>query len=249
MKVLARWSAQTTLMTATIISAWGVNSLQALALTEEQVLQKLGPITVFTVTNSEGAPLVVSVPVEEGEPLEVAGAFMSQGDAEAFVERLQTENPNLENQVQVMPASLAEVYQLDFQFEGEADDIDFIFIPVEEQAANAQPLLQPGQTLQGVPLFVARGGEQGGYLTIQQDGQQAVPFFFEYEQVQRIANDFQQTNPDQADTVVIQVVPLDGVINTLRTQDTPGLENIVLVPSREGLEYLQELQQQQQQPQ
>ena len=87
MKVLARWSAQITLMTAAIISAWGVNSLQALALTEEQVLQKLGPITVFTVTNSEGAPLVVSVPVEEGEPLEVAGAFMSQGDAEAFVER------------------------------------------------------------------------------------------------------------------------------------------------------------------
>ncbi|MEO0537617.1 MAG: Tic22 family protein [Cyanobacteria bacterium P01_A01_bin.123] len=246
MKKLAHWSARITLVTTAIASALGMTGIQAFALTEEEVLQKLAPVTVFTVTNAEGAPLVVSVPIEEGEPLEVAGAFMSQGDAEAFVARLQEENPELNDQVQVMPASLAEVYQLDFQFEGEADDIDFIFIPVEEQAQTAQTLLESDQELQGVPMFVARGGEQGGYLTIERDGEQAVPFFFEYEQVQQIANDFQAANPEQADTVEIQVVPLEGVINTLRTQDEPGLESIVLIPSREGLEYLQQLRQQQQ---
>lgn len=246
MNELVRQSARITLITAAVVSIWGAAGLPAFALTEEEVLQKLAPVTVFTVTNAEGSPLVVAVPVEEGEPLEVAGAFMSQGDAEAFLERLQAEDPSLTDQVQVTPASLAEVYQLDFQFEGEADDIDFIFIPVEAQAQNAQTLLESDQELQGVPLFVARGGEQGGYLTIEREGEQAVPFFFDYEQVQQIANEFQAANPDQADTVEIQVVPLEGMINTLRTQDDPGLESVVLIPSREGLEYLQQLQQQQQ---
>lgn len=247
MKLFAHWGTQITLMTTVLIGTLGMSTPPSLALPEEEVLQKLAPVIIFMVTNNEGAPVIVSVPVEGDEPAEVAGAFMSRSDAESLATQLRQESPNIADQVQITPTSLAEVYQLEFANEGQDNDIDFVFIPVQEQVVNAGDLLG-GDELRGVPLFVARGGPNRGYLTIEQENRpQAVPFYFEYEQAQALADRFKAANPELADTVVIQVLLLEGIINTLRTEDDPQLSNIVLVPSQESLGYLQQIRQQQQQ--
>ncbi|MEM6426053.1 MAG: hypothetical protein AAF728_12980, partial [Cyanobacteria bacterium P01_D01_bin.128] len=53
---------------------------------------------------------------------------------------------------------------------------------------------------------------------------------------------FKVQNPDQADTVQIEVIRLADVINTLQTTDNQNLTNIVLVPTQETLELLREAQ-------
>jgi hypothetical protein len=240
MKSLVRWSATLGLVGTTLLGSFFGGNLRALALTEQQVMEKLQTVPVFTVTDGEGSPLVASIPNQNNQNEAVAGVFISQRDAEAFVERLKREKPELGNQVRVVPVSLAEVYQLDQQSQNQPNGLDFAYIPVQQQVQSAQQLLGQGQEFRGVPLFVAQGGQQGGYLTIQQEGQQVIPFFFDKEQLQNLVNRFKEQQPNLASSVQIQVVPLEGIINTLQTQDNPQLEQILLIPSQESLQFLRQ---------
>jgi nickel transport protein len=240
MKSLVRWSATLGLVGTTLLGSFFGGNLRALALTEQQVMEKLQTVPVFTVTDGEGSPLVASIPNQNNQNEAVAGVFISQRDAEAFVERLKREKPELGNQVRVVPVSLAEVYQLDQQSQNQPNGLDFAYIPVQQQVQSAQQLLGQGQEFRGVPLFVAKGGQEGGYLTIQQEGQQVIPFFFDKEQLQNLVNRFKEQQPNLASSVQIQVVPLEGIINTLQTQDNPQLEQILLIPSQESLQFLRQ---------
>jgi nickel transport protein len=240
MKSLVRWSATLGLVGTTLLGSFFGGNLRALALTEQQVMEKLQTVPVFTVTDGEGSPLVASIPSQNNQNEAVAGVFISQRDAEAFVERLKREKPELGNQVRVVPVSLAEVYQLDQQSQNQPNGLDFAYIPVQQQVQSAQQLLGQGQEFRGVPLFVAKGGQQGGYLTIQQEGQSVIPFFFDKEQLQNLVNRFKEQQPNLASSVQIQVVPLEGIINTLQTQDNPQLEQILLIPSQESLQFLRQ---------
>ncbi|HBB33457.1 MAG TPA: hypothetical protein DDZ80_16770 [Cyanobacteria bacterium UBA8803] len=248
MKSLIRWSTTLGLLGTTLFGSFLTGNLQALALTEQEVMQKLQPVPVFTITDAQGSPLVASVPQQNNQEASVAGVFISRRDAQAFVERLKKENPNLGNQVQVVPVSLGEVYQLDKQNNTQPNGLDFAFIPAEQQVQLAEALMnqngQQGQRFQGVPLFVARGGENKGYLTIQQNGQQVIPFFFDKGQLQGMIERFKQQQPNLSSTVEIQVVPLEGVIQTLQSENNPQLNSIVLVPSQESIEFLRSLSQQ-----
>lgn len=253
MKSLVRLSAILGLVGSALIGSFCTENLRALALTEDQVVQKLRSVPVFTVTDAQGSPLVASVPQGQGQnqnqTVSVAGVFISQRDAQSFVERLKTENPALGRTVQVVPVSLGEVYQLDRENQNKPQGLDFAFIPVQQQVQSAQALMtQSGQQFQGTPLFVAKGGQDQGYLTIQQNGQQVIPFFFEKEQLQGLVDRFKQQQPNMASTVKVEAVTLEGVIQTLQTSNNEQLNNIVLVPSRESLEFLRAIQSSQQAP-
>ena len=87
MKSLVSLSATIGLIGSTVLGALVAGGLQVLALTPEQIIQKLRPIPVFTIADAKGAPLVASPPNgEKGGP--VAGVFISQKDANAFLENL-----------------------------------------------------------------------------------------------------------------------------------------------------------------
>ena len=247
MKSLVRWSATVGLVGSALLGSFCTDNLQALALTEDQVVQKLQSVPVFTVTDAQGSPLVASIPKgqNQNQTTAVAGVFISQKDAQAFVERLKTEKPDLAKTVQVVPVSLAEVYKLKKENENKPDGLNFAFIPVQQQVQSAQTLMgqtgQQAQQFQGTPLFVARGGQEQGYLTIQQNGQSVIPFCFDKEQLQGMVDRFKQQKPELASTIKIEVVPLEGVIQTLQTSNNDQLNNIVLVPSQESLAFLRSL--------
>ena len=91
---------------------------------------------------------------------------ITQEDAEQFVVGLETSNPELASQVQVVPVSLADVYQLDLP----EDDLEFAFVPEDEAVADASSsaVANGAEYEGGVPLFAARGGENNGYLTVEE---------------------------------------------------------------------------------
>ena len=246
MKSLLRWSTTLSLVGSTVLGTW-FGSTEALALPAEQVVQKLRPVPVFTVADEQGAPLVAS-----GENnAKVAGVFISRQDAQEFVQRLQTEKPELGSKVQVVPVSLGEVYQLAQSSETQQEGLNFTYVPMQEEVDEAKQLLVAnGQEYQGgVPLFVAKGGEEDGYLMIEQNNQQVIPFFFEKEQLQQLIERFKEQKPELASTIKVEVVVLEGMISTLQESDNELLNKIVLVPSAESIEFLRSAAQQQNQNQ
>ncbi len=236
MKSLVRWSATLGLIGSALLGSWFSQNPEALALPEDQIIEKLKPVPVFTIADQDGSPLIAS----GDDNSKVAGVFMSQQDANNFVERLKNENPELADKVQVTPVSLGEVYQLAQKNEAQANGLNFAYVPVQTEVELAKKLLsENGQEYQGgVPLFVAKGGSEGGYLTIEQNTQQVIPFFFEKKQLEQMVERFKQEKPDLASTVKIEVVPLESVIATLQNSDNEMLNKIVLWPSRESLEFL-----------
>lgn len=250
MKSLVRWSATAGLIGTTLAGTFLAGTLQVLALTQEQILQKLRPIPVFTIANSQGAPLVASPPQgQKGNP--VAGVFITQQDAQAFLDGLKTKNPELVKNVRVVPVSLAEVYQLNIANKDKKDKLDFAFVPSRQQVDTAQTLLKQSgdkNAFSGTPLFVARGGPEKGYLTIQQGNEQVIPMFFKKEDLQNLMDRFKQQDPKVASTLEVQVLNLEGVIEVMRTKNDPQLNQIVLIPPKESLEFIRSQMGNKQQP-
>lgn len=245
MKSLIRWGAKVGIVGTAIVGSWFAQNLAALGLPQAEILKKLTPVPVFTIADSQGAPLVAS----EKDGKKVAGIFISQDDAKKFVANLKTKNPQLANQVKVLPISLAEIYKISQENAQKKDGLNFAFVPVQSQVELAKKVANNnGQTPKyngGVPLFVARVGEQGYLQSMGQDKKPVIPFFFEKSQLQKIVERFKKEKPELASTVKIEVVPLEGMINTLEKKEDRVLNQILLVPSSESLEFLRQQQSQQ----
>lgn len=249
MKKLLRWGAMLSLLTSTVVGTSWLGNLRAIALPEAEIIKKLVPVPVFTITNAEGSPLLASLTDENNNTSSVAGVFISKEDADKFVQQLLNQNnPNL-NDVQVTPVSLAEVYQMEQESQNNPEQpVEFDYVPIESEVQSALQVLEdngePTDKFNGVPLFLATGGAENGYLTIQQGGNQIIPLFFQKEQLDNMLGRLGATQPDLAASVEIKVVNLQGVINLLRNSDDQQLNQIVLVPPRESIEYIRRLQNQ-----
>lgn len=248
-KAFVRWGAVLGLVGGAMLVPL-VAGVRVLALPDDQIVQKLRPIPVFAIADAQGAPLVASS-TEGQNKTPVAGVFISQRDAQAFLDGLKTKNPELAKNVRVVPVSLGEVYQLERTNKSKPDRLDFAFVPMQQQVDSAVALLkQGGQSnaqFNGVPLFLARGGQEKGYLTIQRKNpqgkdEQVIPVFFKKEELQNMLERFKQQQPNLASTIEIQVVNLEGVIETLQKSDNPQLGQIVLIPPQESLEFVRSLQ-------
>jgi hypothetical protein len=224
-----------------VVSTLLASGLRALALTDEQIAERLRNVPVFTITDSDGSPLVSTPEAGEGPP--VAGIFINPADAQAFLDDLRQENPELASSVNVVPVSLAEVYQLALAGQASEQRLEFAFIPNQDDVENAITIQQQetGEdvtSFEGVPLFIARSSTDGetGYLTIQQGNEQVIPMFFDKNDLQAMIQQLEQVQPDLAPTVSVQVINLEGLITTLENSDNPELERILLIPSEDALE-------------
>lgn len=220
------------LVMATILTCWLSQGTKLLALPQAEIVEKLKPIPVFTVADSQGAPLVAT----NEDNVKVAGVFISKQDANNFVNKLKQENPELGKQVQVVPVSLSEIYEISQESAKQKDGVNFAYVPTKAQVDQAKKISTEYQG--GVPLFVARAGDDQGYLTIKQNEREVIPFFFEQNQVSKLVESFKQAQPDLASKVVIEVVPLEGVLAALQEGNDEMLKKIVFWPSQESLEFL-----------
>ena len=245
MKSMIHWSTTLGLVGGAIMGSSVIGSMPVMALPQEQIVQKLGPVPVFTITDNKGAPLVASVPNSK-EKGSLAGVFINQKDALAFVEQLKTKNPQLAKTVRVVPVSLGEIYKLDQANQNKPNSLNVAYVPSKQQVTAALALLkQSGQKVNqfnGTPLFVAKAGKEKGYLTIKQANQQVIPFFFNKEELQTMLERFKKQQPNLASTIEIQVVNLEGVLKTLQTGNDQQLNQIMLIPPRESIQFVRSLQ-------
>lgn len=241
MKSIRRFGVTLGLIGSMVVLPALTGIMSALALPQNAIVEKLQNVPVFTITDAQGAPLTALVP-EGDKQTTVAGVFISQQDAQAFIEKLKSKNPQLAQSVKVVPVSLAEVYQMEQKQENGEDALEIAYVPKQQQVSSALELLrQQGQQVNqfnGVPMFIATGGDEKGYLTIEREGQQIIPIFFNQEDLQGMISRLQ---PEVAQQVKIKVVDLESVIDTLQTSDDPQLNSVVLIPPRETLEYLKTL--------
>nr|WP_049858464.1 Tic22 family protein [Gloeothece citriformis] len=235
MKSIFRWSAALGLVSSTLLTPWLGGNFKALALPEQQIIERLQAVPVFTLADDKGVPLVAVVENDQ----KVTGVFISQEDAKAFLEQLKKDNPQVAEKVKVQPVSLGQVYKLQ-NSQKEPDGLIVSYVPDETEVESAKKLLsESGKEYQGgVPLFVAKAGEDQGYLTINQNNQQVIPMFFEKASVTAMVEQFKKQKPDLASTVKIEVIPLESVIETLESSDDQMLNKIVLVPSQETMNFI-----------
>jgi hypothetical protein len=211
-------------------------TLKVLALPTDEVIKLLQGVPVFTIADAQGAPLVAM-----DNNRKVTGIFVSQQEAQKFFQQLKKDKPDIASKVTVQPVSLGEVYKLAIANAGKPDALNFAYVPVPTEVAIATKLLTAaGQKYQGgVPLYVARGGKEQGYLTIQQNNEQIIPFFFEQKQIQEMVDRFKKEKPELASTIKIDVVALENVMGTLQSSDDKMLKSIRLVPTEESLKFIQ----------
>lgn len=240
MKGIGRWGLTLALVSSTILGSTFFQIKTAIALPPEQIIEKLKPVPVFTITDDQGAPLIASQ--DNGQ--KIAGVFISQTDAESFVDKLQKDKPDIGKKVKVVPVSLGEVYQLSEQNKKDKNGLEFAYVPMQSEVDIAkQVLTQAGQQYKGgVPLFVAKAGDKQGYLTIEKDNQQLIPFFFEQQELQKMVERLKQQKPDLAATIKIEVIPLESIIATLEESNDQSLQKIVLIPTKESVDFLRSKQ-------
>lgn len=247
MKALIRWGKTAGLIGGAVACSLLAGGLEALALTQEQIIEKLAAVPVFTITDAQGSPLVASPQNGEGQGA-VAGVFLSQEDAQSFLNRVTQQDPEVAGNVQVTPVSLGQVYQLAQRSSQENAGLQFAYFADDAQIQSAVQLLQSsGQDISveqfnGVPLFLARSTADGGYLTVTSEDQQVIPVYFEREGLQRLLDRVEQQQSDLAGNVEIQVVSLQGVIATMESSENPDLEQIMLIPPADSVEYIRSLQ-------
>ncbi|OCQ92659.1 hypothetical protein BCD64_07845 [Nostoc sp. MBR 210] len=252
MKALVRWGATLGLIGSTLLGTVFVGNVPVLALSEQQIKEKLDSVPVYLITNDKGLPLSRPLPEnQDGKKLggSVTGVYLSRQEAQAFINQLRTTNANdpkmaeIVKNLQVTAVPLGIIYQQLQQTKNQPNRLVFAFKPVDQDVKGALELLnQSGQKVdqfRSVPIFAVRFAPDQGYVPIKltNDKEQVVPLFVSKQDAQGLLNQVKPKYP-KAD---IQVIDIDGVIKTLQDKNEDWLKQVVLVPSQESREYIRTL--------
>jgi hypothetical protein len=224
------------LISGSLLGGGLVMPLPAEALGEEAIVDKLEQVPVFIILNSDGQPLTAAAEVNNQE-IKVPVVFIDGEAAEEFLTRAREEDPS----AQVALVDLGTLYQETVLSSNE--QVPLLYLPIGDELDAA---LQLESNFQGVPLFIARQGAEGPYLTINQDGQASLPMFFSRNDLQTLLNRYRETNAEAASQIVIQVLSLEWLLATMASSNDPALdaqlEQVRLFPSTEVLNYIRSQQ-------
>ncbi|WLT38943.1 hypothetical protein NON20_04230 [Synechocystis sp. B12] len=98
---------------------------------------------VFTIVDAQGAPLVAVGNDNE----KVTGVFISQQEANGFLQELKKQKPDVGSQVSVQPVSLGEVVKIAQANANQTDPLGFAYVPIPAQVQAAQQM--PNSEYQG----------------------------------------------------------------------------------------------------
>ena len=229
-------------------------TLKAEALTEVQVLERLGSIPIFTITDDKGSPLLGSVPQQPNtkpDDSQVLFFFLGPDEAQSMLDQVQKSNPEVGKKAQIIVRSMSDALQLIRQ--NKDKKVVFQFRPAKASVDSTRTIL----TAQGVaadkiqipvvPVFFAIGGAANnqGLLTmsIDQNGkkEQVVPFFLDKSDLQNLLDRASKDQPEITKVTKIQVTSLFDVMGSMVSKDNkpnPEVDSFQFVPSRTSFEYI-----------
>lgn len=253
MKSLIRWGTTLGLVGSTVLATVTSSISSAIALSEQQITQKLSAIPVWMVTNPQGLPLSRPLAEKNGKKTggSVTGVYMSKQEAQAFINDLQkvkNKDPKMTQMVkslQVTTVPLGVIFQQVQQTKNQPNRLLFAFKPADKEVKAAMNLLkkngQQVKEFKSVPVFITRFAPDKSYVPIKlgdkKSEQEVVPLFFSMQDAQNLLNQVKPKFP-KAD---IQVVDVDGILNTLQEKDDPWLQKVVFFPNAEARDYIQKL--------
>ncbi|MGF1538409.1 MAG: Tic22 family protein [Elainellaceae cyanobacterium] len=217
------------------------------ALTEEQVIDHLRSVPVYTIATSNGL-VVFSDRVEAEEDTgPVALVFINRDDAEQFLSSNQNSDVNLPADSRVELGSLGGMYEYAISVQDPENPIEFEHIPSPDERQSAVEVLQDQLERQGedpsevnrflgVPLFFACRGDNNCFTT----------FFFSFDEFQSEFQSFvdrvSEENSQVAQELEPSVISLESYIRLLleETEDVEDLAQFRLVPSIETRQEVQE---------
>jgi len=252
-KSLVQWGSRLSLMGTLLLSPVVGLSLMpsaAIAIPEAQIERKLQGIPVYAISDEEGVLLTVSVPRDREKPdegrISLTRVFISQTDAQSFLAQVRESNPDIPQGMSARAIPLSEVYKLHQEYKDAEEPLVFQFQPKDEQVNQARTVLQQqgdpelANAFQGVPLFMAKAGEDRGYLTIQNGDRQAVLAFFDHGDLEQALEEYKKQNSDANSQIVVQVTTLERLMDLLITEDDPFLQKVELIPTPESRSFLQQ---------
>ncbi|MBW4626816.1 MAG: hypothetical protein KME49_15270 [Brasilonema octagenarum HA4186-MV1] len=252
MNLLVRWGTTLTLVGSTLLTTVFSGNLPVIALTEQQIKEKLDPVPVFLITNNQGVPLTRTVPNNaanaqnaQNKQATVTDVFMSGQEAQAFINELRNvkgKDPKMADMLkslQVTPVPLGMIYQKLQENAKKPNNLVFAFNPGKQDLEGAVTLLrQSGKEVKqfpSVPVFIVRSPDKG-YVSVKRktDNKEVIPLFLSQKDAQNLLSQVKQQVP-KAD---IQVVDIEGVIKTLKEKNDTWLSQVAIVPSTESMQYV-----------
>lgn len=219
------------------------------ALPQDQVVEKLQDVPVFTITNGSGGILREETKTG-GKSNYFTRVFISFKDAQTFLQKLQKSQPAQAKAARITAASLGEIYKMQVEAKKKAENINFVFIPTEQQVKTALGIMkkpfQNNVATYRVPLFFIAIKQKDKYFTLQRNN--LTPFFFEKEQAQQWLATVKKKDAKLVAKAEIKVNDLQGLIEDLHSRNYPEQKQVVLVPSRESQEIIRKIQASQPKP-
>lgn len=209
---------------------------------------QLKQVPVFTLTDGSGQrSITVTVPAKDGKPAQEIGLFFfSSQDAQAALQQVRSQNPQVGKEAQVRTVGLDKAYDLAKAARTQKNTIGVsLQAPADDVKAAVQLLQASGQKVtefNGIPLFFATGGPQENPLTMELTDpkgqkQQAVPFFFSKKDLDDVLADMRKQDPKAAAGAKVQVSSLERIIDLLESSKDPQMQKIVLMPAKTAVEF------------
>jgi Tic22-like family len=212
------------------------------ALPEAQIVEKLQKVPVFTITNQTGNFFQQSVgPVGKNQLF--TPVFMELKDAVGFLKKLKKGQPKETKSAQITIVPLSEVYKLQIEAKKKSDNMNFSFVPSQQQLKGALTILKkPYQqnTAYPVPLFVIAIEQKDKYVTIQSNN--LTSLFFDKQEAQQALAGYKKKDPKSFAKAEIKVNYLQNILEDFYARNYPGQQQLVLIPSRESRDSVRKLQ-------
>lgn len=208
----------------------------ALALTEQQIMDKLEGIPVFLIVNEEGQSLTANVNTEDNE-VTVPIVFINSTEAEDFIANADEQQTAISDDAQIAVLPLSQVYsEATDQLESASS---LVYIPSAESLNQASQIVE--QEVQGVPLYAAVDLNNDRYLLT---GENTLPMFFSLADLQSQVSSLVAENPEIEDAIGVEVTTFETILNNMSASD-PEIDEVMqliqFVPSSQTLQYLQSL--------
>ncbi|BAZ88848.1 Tic22 family protein [Raphidiopsis curvata NIES-932] len=230
------------------------------ALPPQEIKGKLDAVPVYLITNDQGTPLSRMISSPDGkQERAMTDVYMSRQEALNFVQKFRQilwkdKNPKTQEMLktlQVTTVPLGLIYQKQQQQQNQPNQLLFSFNPVSQEMTGAAQLMKASgqrvEQLKSVPIFMVISGKDKSHITIQVGRgkpQTIIPLFFSKQDAQNLLTKVKGRFPQ----AYIQVVGVDGLINTLTQKNDTWLKQLVLIPSPESRQHLNSLRSNSAQP-
>jgi Tic22-like family len=218
-----------------------------MAMTKQQVLQKLSSVPVFSIVSKDTQqPLVVTATDKSTQKsANIINFFLNPEEAKKFMEKLQADNKDVAAKSEVRVSSLALAYAA-FQEQQKDKKVEITVLPDTNSLKQAGEILkrskQDPSKFAGIPLFFpAQKGKKGSIdpLSLQVPGekgasQNVTPMYLSYELVSQQLEDAKKKSPEIKDAYV-EMTTLGQLVGILEKNDDSLSQSIQLVPSADSL--------------